>query len=189
MTGGRGDVATIPARVTARGLAEAIGRDVSEVTTALKSRGEPDSPEDYISAELAKAISRSLGAHVEVEARDLALEALYEHETRGELVTGLSGRARRLAGGVVENREELDRLIEEASEHWSVARMPLVDRNVLRLGLYELEHEADTPSAVIISEAVRLAQTYSTERSGSFVNGVLATLASTVRGRAAGSSP
>ena len=51
--------------------------------------------------------------------------------------------------------------------------MPVIDRSILRLGLYELRHVTDTPTAVVVSEAVRLAKTYSTERSGAFVNGVL----------------
>jgi N utilization substance protein B len=55
--------------------------------------------------------------------------------------------------------------------------MPVVDRAILRLGLYELRHEPETPVAVVVSEAVRLAKTYSTEKSGAFVNGVLAALA------------
>lgn len=59
--------------------------------------------------------------------------------------------------------------------------MPLVDRNIIRLGLFELQSAPEPPTAVIVSEAVRLAQVYSTEKSGSFVNGVLATLARSVR--------
>lgn len=176
------DAITIPARLTAKDLAEAIDRDVSEVMAALSARGEPDSPDDLLEPGAAAAVAGSLGARVVVETRDLALEALYEHETRGELGSALRGRAGRLVAGVIEHREELDHAIESASEHWSVARMPWIDRNILRLGLYELRHEKDTPPGVIISEAVRLAQTYSTERSASFVNGVLATLADIARG-------
>jgi N utilization substance protein B len=86
-----------------------------------------------------------------------------------------------LVRGVLENKEALDNEIESASEHWSVARMPVIDRSILRLGLYELRHARDTPTAVVVSEAVRLAKTYSTERSGAFVNGVLASLARTAR--------
>ncbi len=59
--------------------------------------------------------------------------------------------------------------------------MPVVDRNIIRIALYELLSDPDTPTAVIVSEAVRLANTYSTEKSASFVNGVLATLAKTIR--------
>ena len=117
-----------------------------------------------------------------VEPRDLALETLYELETRGEQESeGLTGRAARLVAGVQEHREALDHEIESASDHWSVARMPVIDRSILRLGLFELEHEPDIPTGVIVSEAVRLARTYSTERSGSFVNGVLASLARSAR--------
>lgn len=181
MTRGAGDAVSIPARLTAEELAGFIGIAVDVVSAELRALGEPDSPDDFVDATVARSVARSLGKRVVVEARDLALEALYEYETRGELIAELEGRARNLAQGVLDDRDELDLMIEEASEHWSVARMPLVDRNILRLGLYELRHDPDTPSPVIISEAVRLAQTYSTERSGSFVNGVLATLAASTR--------
>lgn len=178
----RREAVSIPARLTAGELAGFIGSHVEEVTAELRSRGEPDSPDDLIGGELAKSVARQLGARVVIESRDLALEALYEYETRGELLGEMDGRALGLATGVVERREELDSRIEEASEHWTVARMPMIDRNILRLGLYELETELATPAPVIISEAVRLANAYSTERSASFVNGVLASLASSTRG-------
>ncbi len=181
MTRGAGNPVNIRARLTARDLARAIGKEPSDVTAALSARGEPDSLEDFLDSELARAVATDLGVEVTVETRDLVLEALYEHETRGDLSTQLDGRAARIAEGVIERREVLDQSIEEASEHWSVARMPMVDRNILRLGLYELRYELETPAAVIISEAVRLAQTYSTERSASFVNGVLAALAEDTR--------
>lgn len=175
------DATTIPARVTARELAKAIDRDVSEVVAALSARNEPDSPQDYLDWELACSVARSLGAEVQVETRDLVLEALYELETRGEIDLDLEGRPLHIANGVIETMEDLDRGIEAASEHWSVARMPVIDRNILRIGLYELRHDHETPTAVVVSEGVRLAQTYSTERSASFVNGVLASLAKTAR--------
>ena len=116
------------------------------------------------------------------EPRDLALETLYQVEVGGDTseIEGLSGRVGSLVRGVLENREDLDHEIETASEHWSVARMPVIDRSILRLGLYELRH-SETPTAVVLSEAVRLAKTYSTERSGAFVNGVLASLARSTR--------
>jgi len=171
----------IPARVTARGLADAIGRDVDEVTAILRARQEPDGSEDVLSAELAIQTAKILGATVTIEARDLALECLYTYESLGDVVETPTGRAGHLFAGVTAEVDDLDAQIEAASEHWSVARMPMVDRNILRIGLYELKHDRDTPVAVIVSEAVRLAQTYSTERSGSFVNGVLAALAKEVR--------
>ena len=177
----RGDAVSIPARLTVEDLAGRIDVDLESLVAELTSRDEPSSPDDFVGAEVARSAARRLGKRVIIEPRDLALEALYEYESRGELLAELDGRAAILALGVVDHRESLDRSIEEASEHWSVARMPLIDRNILRLGLYELQFEPETPSAVIISEAVRLAQTYSTERSGSFVNGVLATLAAATR--------
>jgi N utilization substance protein B len=79
--------------------------------------------------------------------------------------------------GVLEQRSELDRAIDGASSGWRVERMPVVDRAVLRLALYELRNLSSTPTAVVINEAVELAKTYSTERSGRFVNGVLSKLA------------
>jgi N utilization substance protein B len=173
---------TIPARVTTSDLAAAIGRPFEEVQAVLDARSEPSAPEDLIGHEEATAVARVLGCELAVEPRDLALETLYELETRGEEQTeGLTGRAARLVTGVQEHREELDNEIESASDHWSVARMPVVDRSILRLGLFELRHEPDVPTGVIVSEAVRLARTYSTERSGSFVNGVLASLARSAR--------
>ena len=79
--------------------------------------------------------------------------------------------------GVLEQQRELDQAIDRASVGWKVERMPVVDRAVLRLALYELRFEPSTPMAVVIDEAVELAKTYSTERSGRFVNGVLSKLA------------
>ncbi len=119
------------------------------------------------------------------EAREEAVQILYEVDQLGAAEipnqADLSVRARRLAEGVISEREQLDAAIEAASEHWSVERMPVIDRTVLRLGLFELRHERDTPVGVIISEAVRIAKEYSTEKSGSFVNGVLAALARSER--------
>jgi N utilization substance protein B len=115
------------------------------------------------------------------EARELALEALYQADQRGLLpedaVAGLPARAARLVRGVLEQRSALDRAIDRASTGWRVERMPVVDRAVLRLALYELRNQPSTPTAVVINEAVELAKTYSTERSGRFVNGVLSRLA------------
>jgi N utilization substance protein B len=182
MSRGKPRAVTIPARVTTTELAAAIGRPLVEVQAVLDARSEPSGPDDMVGHELAAAVARALGSELAVEPRDLALETLYELETRGDQeAEGLTGRAARLVAGVQEHREELDHEIESASDHWSVARMPVVDRSILRLGLFELRHEPDVPTGVIVSEAVRLARTYSTERSGAFVNGVLASLARSAR--------
>ena len=171
----------IPARITARELANAIKLEVEEVQAVLAFRHEPDAAEDVLGGSLAIDIAEALGVEVIIEARDLALENLYTYETRGELIDEPRGRAGRLIKGVIENMDQLDAEIEAVSKHWSVARMPLVDRNILRLGLFELENDSGTATPIIVSEAVRLAQLYSTEKSGAFINGVLATLARAVR--------
>lgn len=77
-----------------------------------------------------------------------------------------------LVHGVAEHRDEIDRLIEKFARRWTVARMPVVDRNVLRLGAYELLHE-ELSSAVVIDEALEMAKALSTDNSARFVNGVL----------------
>ena len=114
------------------------------------------------------------------EPREDALKRLYEADQRhSEPFSGdLGRRAAELVDGVWDEREALDEAIGDASRHWRVERMPPVDRNVLRIALWELWHHTRTPVPVVISEAVRLAKVYSTERSGRFVNGVLAKLAS-----------
>ena len=81
--------------------------------------------------------------------------------------------------GVWGERDDLDSVIGEAATGWRVRRMPPVDRNILRLAVWELRHRHRTPVPVVISEAVRLAKTYSTERSGGFINGVLGALVAT----------
>lgn len=111
------------------------------------------------------------------EAREQALRALYAADQGEGAPEQLSARARRLVDGVVAQRSELDEALERTSDNWRVERMPVVDRNILRLALYELRNDPDTPAGVIISEAVRYAKRYSTERSGAFVNGVLGRLA------------
>jgi N utilization substance protein B len=79
----------------------------------------------------------------------------------------------KLVEGVVANQEELDKLIRQHSEHWRLERMAAVDRNLLRLALYELLHVPEVPAKVVINEAVELAKKYGSEESGSFINGIL----------------
>ena len=116
------------------------------------------------------------------DARVDALGALYSADATGEdpVLVGLSSRSRKLVTGAWEKRESLDGELSAAATGWRVERMPAVDRAILRLALYELRH-TDTPVPVVISEAVELAKEYSTQRSGAFVNGVLANLAAAER--------
>jgi N utilization substance protein B len=85
-----------------------------------------------------------------------------------------------LVRGVAARREEIDQLIAKASVNWRLERMTAVDRNVLRLGTYELLVEQGTPRAVILDEAVELAKQFGAENSGPFVNGVLDRVAVTL---------
>ena len=83
--------------------------------------------------------------------------------------------------GVWERLEEIDALIGEAAEHWRVGRMTLVDRNILRLGAYELSVGSDIPFAVAINEAVEIGKRFGSEESGAFINGILDRIADIVR--------
>ena len=123
-------------------------------------------------------------------ARERALGLLYEAEMKRvavpEVLAALAVApdpfALRLVQGVVADEARIDQLIAQAAEGWELPRMPVLDRSILRLATYELLTEADVPVAVVIDEAVELAKQFSTEDSGRFVNGVLATVARRVRG-------
>ena len=84
---------------------------------------------------------------------------------------------RELVEGVEEHRAELDELIRRYADRWALERMPIVDRNLLRIGIFELLHRPDVPMAAAINEAVELAKILSTEDSGRFVNGLLGRVA------------
>jgi transcription antitermination protein NusB len=94
-------------------------------------------------------------------------DALYSEERleRDEFVN-------KLVRGTVEHVADVDQRIAKHAEHWRMERMPAVDRNILRLAVYEMQH-AGTPAAVVIDEALELARKYSNEESVQFVNGVL----------------
>jgi transcription antitermination protein NusB len=118
-------------------------------------------------------------------ARERALALLYEADARGvapdQVLDGLpvppDPYAVVIVRGITERAAEIDELISTYAKGWSIARMPVVDRAVLRLGVYELLAGGDVPSGVAISEAVSLASSYSTDESGRFVNGLLARIA------------
>ncbi|MFO7899608.1 MAG: transcription antitermination factor NusB [Planctomycetota bacterium] len=120
-------------------------------------------------------------------ARELALRALYLIDIRGpgvqtEVADYLEaeadgpevlGFARALVGGVSLQRAKIDERIASVAENWEIHRMAVVDRNILRLGTYELMCLPDVPPKVSINEAINLAKRYSTADSGAFVNGIL----------------
>lgn len=120
--------------------------------------------------------------------RELALMILYELEFRpGETERMLkefwqdhprqSGEVQAFADslvrGTLEHGAEIDRLIAANATHWSLARIALVERNILRLAAYELLHRHDIPEKVAINEAIELAKLYGSQESGAFVNGIL----------------
>ena len=121
------------------------------------------------------------------KSRELALQLLYQNDLAGTPPEEMFARteeyvlarpevqeyAQRLVLGTLSRRDELDAKLSERSEHWRLGRMAAVDRNLLRLALYELLFEEDTPDAVVIDEAVEIAKKFSTPSSGPFVNGVL----------------
>ena len=122
-------------------------------------------------------------------ARERALGLAYECEQRtvsgSTLLEGLpvppDEYAQELVLGIDVHHEEIDAIIAKFSEHWSLDRMPVVDRALLRIGTYELGWRPDVPTPVAITEAVELAKQYSTKDSGRFVNGLLSRIAAELR--------
>jgi N utilization substance protein B len=120
-------------------------------------------------------------------ARELALQILYQRELSGTDIETIFAEfdelqqapastrefAIALVRGVIARLDELDGSLGEQADHWRLDRMAAVDRNLLRLALYELLFEKETPPAVVIDEAVEIAKRFGSERSSQFVNGVL----------------
>ncbi len=119
------------------------------------------------------------------KARKAALDLLYEGDIRktsaisilnqrsGDLEFVIRDFTKELVQGVDENRRKIDELITTYSQGWDMDRMPVIDRNILRLAIYEILWSKDVPSAVAIDEAIELAQTLSTDDSSKYINGVL----------------
>ena len=122
------------------------------------------------------------------DARRLAISVLYQADIAGrdprevlaerkEMGERVSGFTEELVAGVAGRRPELDEVIGAASVDWTVARMAVVDRAVLRVGTFELLHRDDVPAGAAIDEAVAAAKELSTAESGAFVNGILGRIA------------
>jgi transcription antitermination protein NusB len=121
------------------------------------------------------------------KAREFALQVLYQWNIRkqdaGRTLAqvreyfspegGGDEFAERIVLGVLQHCEQIDRLIEESSEHWRLDRMSVIDRNILRIALFELLYCNDVPSKVTLNEAVDLGKQFGSEGSGSFINGIL----------------
>jgi N utilization substance protein B len=121
------------------------------------------------------------------KARELALQMLFEHDVAGTTPDDMFNRSedlrrasdgirdftKRLVSGTLEHRDSLDAMISRQADHWRLMRMPIVDRNILRMALFELLHEPETPRPVVIDEALEIAKRFSTPRSSQFINGIL----------------
>ena len=128
------------------------------------------------------------------KARRLALQALYEIDSAGHGVeevvarllveAGLSEEShafvRELVDGVIQNRDKLDQSIQKFAPAWPVAQIPVVDRNILRLAIFEVLLDNRMPVKVAINEAVELAKTFGSDNSARFVNGVLGSVSTQV---------
>jgi N utilization substance protein B len=123
------------------------------------------------------------------ESRERALSLLYEADVKdaspADVLSALPVEPDPfvvdLVRGVGTNTDRIDGLISRYAIDWTLDRMPLIDRAVLRIAVYELLERDDVPTGAVLSEAVELAKRYSTEESGRFVNGVLGSIASELR--------
>ena len=121
------------------------------------------------------------------KARIIALKTLYELDSvghgPGETLSRLLEEkpapadvvafVQELVSGVLEHREEIDAVIRQKAPAWPLEQVAVIDRNILRLAVFELLHRSDIPPKVSINEAIELGKRYSTERSGAFINGIL----------------
>lgn len=122
------------------------------------------------------------------QARELAIQFLYQHDfnvesteealrlfwqTQSDINDATRQFVEELIRGTVENRAVIDEKISKYTEHWEISRIAAVDRNILRLAMYEMICRDDIPPVVSINEAVDIAKKFSTNESGAFVNGIL----------------
>jgi N utilization substance protein B len=160
-----------------------------ELEVAIEETTDVDpEPDDTFEVE-PERVSGFDGVGTRRESRERALALLYEAETKGltpiasvidDLPVPPEAYAAELVVGVSDHLAELDDLIGRYSVGWTVARMPAIDRTLLRLATYELAH-TDVPVGACISEAVELAKRYSTDDSHTFINGLLSRLAAELR--------
>ena len=121
------------------------------------------------------------------KARELALQMLYQHDLSGNQPDAIVSTfedlqkskpntrtfAVRVFKGTVENLAKIDEMIQQQADNWRLSRMAVVDRNIIRMSVYEFLHEDDTPKLVIIDEAIEIAKKFGTQKSSQFINGIL----------------
>jgi transcription antitermination protein NusB len=125
------------------------------------------------------------------QARELALKTLFQlegaqdeteevlryHAFEGAATPDVANFALQLVEGVIANREKLDAILSEASDHWKLDQMAKVDRIILRIAVYEIAIDRRVPTKAAINESIELAKTFSGDESGRFVNGILGRVA------------
>ena len=128
------------------------------------------------------------------KAREIALQVLYEIDSvehkpdkaldqvlsRVEITDDIAAFARELIHGVIENREHLDQNIREFAPAWPLDQISIIDRNILRLAIFEILHNRKIPVKVAINEAVELAKTFGSDNSSRFINGVLGSVSNLI---------
>jgi N utilization substance protein B len=121
------------------------------------------------------------------KARELALQMLYQHDLSGNPPDAIVDTfedlqkskantrdfATRIFRGTVDHLGEIDEMITAQADNWRLSRMAVVDRNIIRMSVYEFMHENDTPKLVIIDEAIEIAKKFGTQKSSQFINGIL----------------
>jgi transcription antitermination protein NusB len=121
------------------------------------------------------------------KARELALQMLFQYDMAGNepdmIITTFEDLQKskpntrefavKIFRGTVDHLAELDDMIQAQAENWRLSRMAVVDRNIIRMSVYEFLHESDTPKLVIIDEAIEIAKKFGTQKSSQFINGIL----------------
>jgi N utilization substance protein B len=121
------------------------------------------------------------------KAREMALQMLYQHDLSGNTPDTIVSTfedlqkskpntrefATRIFKGTVDNLQKIDEMIAQQADNWRLSRMAVVDRNIIRMSIYEFLNEQDTPKLVIIDEAIEIAKKFGTQKSSQFINGIL----------------
>ena len=133
-------------------------------------------PQIFNSFDLNEYLAREESAEKKAERRTperTPEEERTDYTRRRKRVDDAFQYAQTLVRGTVDHREQIDELIRSQADNWRLERMPAVDRNVLRLAIYEMLYETETPKLVVVDEAIELAKKFGSEQSGRFVNGLL----------------
>lgn len=148
-----------------------ISREMAVQMLYQSDLGGSPLPQIFRSFDLTEYLTREeLGTEQRVFTRE---EEKADYQRRKRQAEEAFAFAQGLVTGTIDNREQVDALIREQADNWRLERMPPVDRNVLRLAVFEMLYETDTPKLVIVDEAIELAKKFGSEQSGRFVNGLL----------------